>query len=142
MGVLCFWSPTAMRNSGARSARRTARCGWHGERLGQRRGLLSERPLAGGSSRSHEGPSEEDPGAAPYFHRDRTRNALTTSREGRSPLEEDEPVEGPEAKDHFADDVADRDRAEGARVGRERAVVSHDEDLSVGNGEGVDDLRR
>ena len=30
----------------------------------QRGGLLSERPLAGGPSRSHEGPSEEDPGAA------------------------------------------------------------------------------
>src|SRR5438132_7770349 len=30
----------------------------------QRRGLLSERPLVGGPSRSHEGPSEEDPGAA------------------------------------------------------------------------------
>src|SRR5439155_17555138 len=30
----------------------------------QRRGLLSEQPLAGGPSRSHEGPSEEDPGAA------------------------------------------------------------------------------
>src|SRR5438128_553446 len=34
------------------------------EGLEQRRGLLSERPLAGGPSRSHEGPSEEDPGAA------------------------------------------------------------------------------
>ena len=35
-----------------------------GERGGQRRGLLSERPLADGPSRSHEGPSEEDSGAA------------------------------------------------------------------------------
>src|SRR5438094_10136453 len=32
--------------------------------LEQRRGLLSERPLDGGPSRSHRGPSEEDPGAA------------------------------------------------------------------------------
>ena len=31
------------------------------ESVEQRRGLLSERPLAGGPSRSHEGPSEEDP---------------------------------------------------------------------------------
>src|SRR5206468_4795023 len=32
-----------------------------GSRVEQRRGLLSERPLAGATSRSHEGPSEEDP---------------------------------------------------------------------------------
>src|SRR5438046_1101988 len=42
----------------------TKRRGWHGGRAQWRRGLLSERPLAGGPSRSHEGPSEEDPGAA------------------------------------------------------------------------------
>src|SRR5439155_17321619 len=32
-----------------------ARCGWHGERVEQRRGLLSERPRDGGPSRSHRG---------------------------------------------------------------------------------------
>jgi len=42
------------------------------DQVEQRRGLLSERPLAGGPSRSHEGPSEEDPGVAPW---DRTRDA-------------------------------------------------------------------
>ncbi len=36
---------------------------WSGD-TAQRGGLLSERPLARGSSRSHEGPSEEDPHAA------------------------------------------------------------------------------
>src|SRR5213076_2042263 len=40
------------------------RCGCRRERVEQRRGLLSERPLADGPSRSHEGPSEEDSGAA------------------------------------------------------------------------------
>jgi hypothetical protein len=42
-------------------------CGWHGERK-QRRGLLSERPLDGRTSRSHEGPSEEDHGAAYHLY--------------------------------------------------------------------------
>src|SRR2546427_1836902 len=47
-------------------------------RVEQRRGLLSERPLAGGSSRSHEGPSEEDPGAAHTRPR-ATRNAASVA---------------------------------------------------------------
>ena len=45
------------------SVRVKSAAGGTGE-VARRRGLLSERPLDGGSSRSHEGPSEEGPGAA------------------------------------------------------------------------------
>jgi DNA polymerase-3 subunit epsilon/ATP-dependent DNA helicase DinG len=49
-----------------REAASTAtRDAWSGDKA-QRGGLLSERPLDGVSSRSHEGPSEEDPRAAPH----------------------------------------------------------------------------
>ena len=40
------------------------------------RGPLSERPLAGGPSRSNEGPSEEDPGAARRHRLDALAGAL------------------------------------------------------------------
>src|SRR5437867_3634967 len=60
--------------SGARRTRRRSMRVARGK-VEQRRGLLSERPLAGGPSRSHEGPSEEDPGAAHSPTGDRTRNA-------------------------------------------------------------------
>src|SRR5439155_9085639 len=42
----------------------------------QRRGLLSERPLARGPARSHEGPSEEDRGVSSVCGRRRGRETL------------------------------------------------------------------
>src|SRR5437773_3751635 len=74
----CF-SMTSSEIRGERTRRWPA-----GGRLQQRRGLLSERPLVGGPSRSHEGPSEEDPGAAQAPSRDRTRT------QARGPLDRDE----------------------------------------------------
>src|SRR2546430_1586640 len=59
----------------------------------------------------------------------------------RSPLKKYEAVERPKAQDHFADDVAHWHRTERARVGRERAVVAHDEDLPVRDRERINDLR-
>src|SRR5438445_887044 len=65
-----------VQNAGRRIAEdRSGVCRWREERGEQRRGLLSERPLADGPSRSHEGPSEEDPGAAHHPKREGTRNA-------------------------------------------------------------------
>ena len=67
-------TPRTLMTRGGGSQRNARRCvGWHDERGKQRRGLLSERPLVGGPSRSHEGPSEEDPGAAHRPTLDRTR---------------------------------------------------------------------
>src|SRR5437867_1230486 len=59
-----------------------------------------------------------------------------------SPFKKYEPVEGPEAKNHLANDVSDRHRTERARVRGEGAVVSHHEDLPIRDREWVSDLRR
>jgi hypothetical protein len=67
------------------SQRTHGRCaGGTGETVEQRRGLLSERPLPGGPSRSHEGPSEEDPGGAHRPSRARTRTPQFATRVPRS----------------------------------------------------------
>src|SRR5207245_8420704 len=59
-----------------------------------------------------------------------------------SPLEEDEPVEGPEPQDHLADDVADRHGTERARVRRRLPVVAQHEDRALRHGEREPDRRR
>src|SRR5439155_27010397 len=49
-----------------KAARRVGDAGWHArERVAQRRGLLSERPLDGGPSQSHRGRAKKTPALHP-----------------------------------------------------------------------------
>src|SRR5207247_10024823 len=57
------------------------RGGWRRERVEQRRGLLSERPLEGGPSRSHRGRAKKTPALPLGADRDPTRAARSARSE-------------------------------------------------------------